>query len=110
MARLRLGEIRARICRRDIADEPVARIATLARIGDDFILRGMCDNRRQSARNEAEKSGFSEMVAAAGFDTRNLQVLSNQYPGGPLPDKGAELDKGRPLLLPLLGLRCVIFV
>ena len=51
-----------------------------------------------------------KMVAAAGFDTRNLQVLSNQYPGGPLPDKGAELDKGRPLLLPLLGLRCVIFV
>lgn len=34
------------------------------------------------------------MVAAAGFDTRNLQVLSNQCPGGPLPDKGSELDKG----------------
>ncbi len=30
---------RARVCRRDIADEPVARIATLARISDDFILR-----------------------------------------------------------------------
>ena len=34
------------------------------------------------------------MVAAAGFDTRSLQVLSNQYPGGPLPDKGAESEKG----------------
>ncbi len=34
------------------------------------------------------------MVAAAGFDTRSLQVLSNQCPGGPLPDKGVELDKG----------------
>ena len=30
--------IRARFCRRDIADEPVARIATLARISYDFIL------------------------------------------------------------------------
>ena len=49
------------------------------------------------------------MVAAAGFDTRSLQVLSNQCPGGPLPDKGSELDKGIPLLLPLLGLRCVNF-
>ena len=49
------------------------------------------------------------MVAAAGFDTRNLQVLNNQYPGGPLPDKGSESERGLPLLLPLLGLRCVNF-
>lgn len=34
------GRIRARICRRDIADEPVARIATLTRIGRDFF--GSC--------------------------------------------------------------------
>jgi len=33
------GRIRARICRRDIADEPVTRIATLKRISCDFILR-----------------------------------------------------------------------
>ncbi len=32
----RSWEIRARICRRAIADEPVARIATLARISRDF--------------------------------------------------------------------------
>ena len=31
--------IRVRICRREIADEPVARIAMVARIGRDFILR-----------------------------------------------------------------------
>lgn len=30
--------IRARICRRDIADEPVARIATLARISWQFSI------------------------------------------------------------------------
>jgi len=30
--------IRARACRRDIADEPVARIATLARISCDFYF------------------------------------------------------------------------
>jgi len=57
-------------------------------------MYGVYSNSRSSARNGAEKTGFSEMVAAAGFDTRNLQVLSNQYPGGPLPDKGAELEKG----------------
>ena len=69
-------------------------------------MYGVYSNSRSSARNGTEKTGFSEMVAAAGFDTRNLQVLSNQCPGGPLPDKGSELDKGLPLLLPLLGLRC----
>ena len=42
--------IRARICRRDIADEPVARIATLARISCDFPLLVVVDNRRRSAR------------------------------------------------------------
>ena len=37
---------------------------------------------------------LNKMVAAAGFDTRKLQVLNNQCPGGPLPDKWAELEKG----------------
>jgi hypothetical protein len=42
--------IRTRICRRDIADEPVARIATLTRISCDFPLPVGVDNRRRSAR------------------------------------------------------------
>ena len=53
--------IRARICRRDIADEPVARIATLTRISDDFILRGMCDNRRRSAQKGEKQRGLLQI-------------------------------------------------
>ena len=61
--------IRARICRRDIADEPVARIATLARIGCDFILLLVCvitdDGRLERGKRTY---GFSEMVRKTGFD------------------------------------------
>ncbi len=41
-----------------------------------------------------EKICFSEVVAAAGFDTRtwwySIPGSNNQSPGGPLPDKSWE--------------------
>jgi hypothetical protein len=68
-------EIRARICRRDIADEPVARIATLTRIGRDFILfTGMCDNRRQSARKREENIRLLRNGQKDGLRSRDTML------------------------------------
>ena len=53
--------IRARICRRDIADEPVARIATLARISWQFsIVRWLwiTDGGRLERNGEAQLSSL----------------------------------------------------
>ena len=53
--------IRARVCRRDIADEPVARIATLARISWQFsIVRWLwiTDGGRLERNGEAQLSSL----------------------------------------------------